>query len=151
MNFNKLIQQIHESLTFDKPGQRVLDNGKKIADYEVDVVENVTKEEVMDYFQTDTKDPVIKYLKQLKLPKKFTYVWIQFIKLLPKQRGQGKGSEIINNLALSYPPGTLLALSAEEVSTGKTASSLEKLKKFYKQNGFTLIKSQNKVFGFRVV
>lgn len=151
MNYDNLVNNIIESLEFDLAGQRVLDNGKKIADYEVDVVQNVTKEEVMDYFQTDTKDPVIKYLKQLKLPKRFTYVWIQFIKLLPRLRGQGKGSEIINSLALSYPPGTLLALSAEEVSTGKTASSLEKLKKFYKQNGFTLIKSQDKVFGFRVV
>lgn len=151
MNYSKLVNNIIESLEFDPKGQRVLDNGKKIADYEVDVVKDVDKREVMDYFQTDKKDPVIRYIKQLKLPKKFTYVWVQFIKLLPKQRGQGRGSEIINSLALSYPPGTLMALSAEEVSSGKTASSLGMLKKFYKQNGFTLIKSKGKVFGFRVV
>lgn len=151
MNFDKLVINITESLQFDKLGQRVLDGGKKIADYEVDEVEDITKQQVMDYFQTDNRDPVIKYLKQLKLPKKFTYVWIQFIKILPKQRGQGRGSEIINHLALSYPTGTLMALSAEQVSSGKTASSLAMLKKFYKQNGFTLIKSQGKTFGFRVV
>lgn len=151
MNYDALVSYLTESLQFDAAGQRVLDDGKKIADYEVDVIQNVDKEEVMDYFQTNSRDPVIKYLKQLKLPKKFTYVWIQFIKLLPKQRGQGRGSEIINSLALSYPPGTLMALSAEQVSSGKTASSLDKLKRFYKQNGFTLIKSQGKVFGFRVV
>jgi hypothetical protein len=87
----------------------------------------------------------------LKLPKTFTYVWIQFIKLLSNQRGKGKGSEILNTLAMNYPPGTLLALSAEEVSGGKTGSSLQMLKKFYKQNGFHLIKSRDKVFGFRVV
>lgn len=151
MNYDELVNYITESLQFDAAGQRVLDDGKKIADYEVDEVKNVTKQEVMDYFQTDSKDPVIKYLKQLKLAKKFTYVWIQFIKLLPHHRGHGRGSEIMNHLALSYPPGTLMALSAEEVSSGKTASSLAMLKRFYKQNGFTLIKSQGKTFGFRVV
>lgn len=151
MNFNKLVSSICESLEFDPAGQRVLDDGKKIADYEVDVVENVTKENVMEYFENAYNDPAVKYIRKLKLPKRFTYVWIQFIKLLPKHRGQGRGSEIINHLALSYPPGTLIALSAEEVSSGKSASSLGMLKRFYKQNGFTLIKSQGKTFGFRVV
>lgn len=151
MNYDKLVNYIVESLEFDPAGQQVLDGGKKIADYEVDVVENATKEDIMEYFENAYNDPAVKYIRKLKLPKRFTYVWIQFIKLLPRLRGQGKGSEIINHLALSYPPGTLMALSAEEVSSGKTASSLGMLKRFYKQNGFTLIKSQGKTFGFRVV
>lgn len=141
-----------ESLEIDSSG--VYEGGKKIADLELDEVENVTKKEVLSYFGSedgDSHDPAISYIKSLKLPKTFMYVWIQFIKLLPQQRGKGKGSEILNTLAMNYPPGTLLALSAEEVSSGKTASSLDMIKKFYKQNGFTLVRSQGKVFGFRVV
>ena len=151
MNFDACICHLLESLELDVAGQRVLQHGKKIADYEVDVVHHVTKREVMQYFDVHAKDPVIKYLQQLTLPKTFTYVWIQFIKLLPRHRGQGTGSEILNHLAMSYPAGTLMALSAEPVSRGKTASSLSMLKRFYKHNGFTLIKSQGKTFGFRVV
>ena len=151
MNFDACICHLLESLELDVAGQRVLQHGKKIADYEVDVVHHVTKREVMQYFDVHAKDPVIKYLQQLTLPKTFTYVWIQFIKLLPRHRGQGTGSEILNHLAMSYPAGTLMALSAEPVSSGKTASSLSMLKRFYKHNGFTLIKSQGKTFGFRVV
>lgn len=52
---------------------------------------------------------------------------------------------------MNYPPGTLMALSAEEVSSGKTASSLSDLKRFYQQNGFTMVRSNGKTFGFRVV
>jgi hypothetical protein len=141
-----------ESLEIEASG--VYENDIKIADIEIDEMPGVTKEEVIGYFVDEEddnpeKDPVIKYIKSLKLPKKFTYVWLQFIKLLPGQRGKGKGSEIINTLALQYPPGTVIALSAEEISGGK--SSLEMVKKFYKQNGFTLIRSRDKVFGFRVV
>jgi len=142
----------NESLEIDSTG--VYEDGIKIADIEIDEMPNVTKDEVISYFEDEDNfknDPATRYLRGLKLPKTFMYVWIQFIKLLPKRRGQGKGSEIINTLAMQYPPGTLLALSAEEVSGGKTASSLDMLKKFYKQNGFTLIKSRDKVFGFRVV
>ncbi len=148
----KFKQFFKESLEIDSSG--VYEGGKKIADLELDEVENVTKKEVLSYFgseEEDSHDPAISYIKSLKLPKTFMYVWIQFIKLLPQQRGKGKGSEILNTLAMNYPPGTLLALSAEEVSSGKTASSLDMVKKFYKQNGFTLIRSQDKVFGFRVV
>jgi len=141
-----------ESLEIEASG--VYEDEVKIADIEIDEMPGVTKEDVIGYFvdeednNTD-KDPVVKYIRSLKLPKKFTYVWLQFIKLLPKQRGKGKGSQIINTLALQYPPGTMIALSAEEISGGK--SSLEMVKKFYKQNGFTLIRSRDKVFGFRVV
>jgi GNAT superfamily N-acetyltransferase len=78
------------------------------------------------------------------------YVWIQFIKLLPKCRGQGTGSQILNHLALTYPAGTLMALSIEPVSAGKTASSMAMLKQFYAHNGFDVIKSQHKTFAFRV-
>jgi GNAT superfamily N-acetyltransferase len=145
---------IAESLEFDKMGQRILDDGKKIADFEIDEMPDVTRDEVISYFVDDAsnmKDPAVRYLKTLKLPKTFMYVWIQFIKILPQQRGQGRGSEIINTLAMQYPPGTLMALSAEEVSSGKTASSLADLKQFYRQNGFTMVRSQGKTFGFRVV
>jgi len=145
-------QLVNESLEIDSSG--VYEDDVKIADLEIDEMPNVTKQEVMSYFEEDRSsqtDPVLKYISSLKLPKTFIYVWIQFIKLSPKQRGKGKGSEIINTLAMNYPPGTLMALSAEEVSTGKTASSLALVKKFYKQNGFTLVHSQGKVFGFRVV
>lgn len=145
-------QIVNESLEFDSSG--AYEDGNKIADLEIDEMENVSKEEVISYFEDERdseRDPVIRYIRSLKLPKTFLYVWIQFIKILPKQRGQGKGSEIINTLAMQYPPGTLMALSAEEVSTGKTASSLDMVKKFYKQNGFTLVRSQGKVFGFRVI
>jgi GNAT superfamily N-acetyltransferase len=141
-----------ESLKIEASG--VYEDSIKIADIEIDEMPGVTKEDVIGYFvdeennNTD-KDPVVKYIRSLKLPKKFTYVWLQFIKLLPKQRGKGKGSQIINTLALQYPPGTMIALSAEEISGGK--SSLEMVKKFYKQNGFTLIRSKDKVFGFRIV
>jgi len=141
-----------ESLEIEASG--VYEDSIKIADIEIDEMPGVTKEDVIGYFvdeedNSSEKDPVVKYIRSLKLPKKFTYVWLQFIKLLPKQRGKGKGSEIINTLALQYPPGTMIALSAEEISGGK--SSLEMVKKFYKQNGFTLIRSRDKVFGFRVV
>jgi GNAT superfamily N-acetyltransferase len=150
MNFKEFYQ---ESLEIDSTG--VYDDGVKIADIEVDEMPGVTKEEVIGYFvdegEDENKDPAARYIRSLKLPKKFMYVWIQFIKLLPRQRGQGKGSQILNTLALQYPPGTIMALSAEEVSGGKTASSLEMLKRFYKQNGFTLIRSRGKVFGFRVL
>lgn len=149
-------QHYKESLEIDSAG--VYEDGKKIADIEIDEMPNVTKGDVIGYFADEEEDyapgqhdPVVKFLTNLKLPKTFTYVWLQFIKLAPSQRGKGKGSEIINTLAMNYPPGTLIALSAEEVSTGKTASNLDMVKKFYKQNGFTLIKSQDKVFGFRVV
>ena len=145
---------IAESLEFDKMGQRILDDGKKIADFEIDEMPDVTRDEVIGYFvddESNLKDPAVRYLKTLKLPKTFMYVWIQFIKILPQQRGQGRGSEIINTLAMNYAPGTLMALSAEEVSSGKTASSLADLKRFYQQNGFTMVRSQGKTFGFRVV
>lgn len=145
---------IAESLEFDKMGQRILDDGKKIADFEIDEMPDVTRDEVISYFVDDAsnmKDPAVRYLRSLKLPKTFMYVWIQFIKVLPQQRGQGRGSEIINTLAMQYPPGTLMALSAEEVSSGKTASSLADLKRFYQQNGFTMVRSQGKTFGFRVI
>ena len=148
-SFEELVK---ESLEIDSSG--VYEDDVKIADLEIDEMPNVTKEEVISYFEDERdpeRDPAIRYIRSLKLPKTFMYVWIQFIKLLPKQRGQGKGSEIINTIAMQYPPGTLMALSAEEVSTGKTASSLDKVKKFYKQNGFTLVRSQGKVFGFRVL
>ena len=148
-SFEELVK---ESLEIDSSG--VYEDDVKIADLDIDEMPNVTKEEVISYFEDerDTEtDPATRYIRSLKLPKTFMYVWIQFIKLLPKQRGKGKGSEIINTIAMQYPPGTLLALSAEEVSTGKSASSLELVKKFYKQNGFTLVRSQGKVFGFRVV
>ncbi len=141
-----------ESLEFDASG--VYEDDIKIADMEIDEMPNVTKDEVISYFvddDEDDQDPAVRYIKSLKLPKTFMYVWLQFIKLLPGRRGQGKGSEIINTLAMQYPPGTLMALSAEEVSGGKTASSLEMLKRFYKQNGFVLVRSKGKVFGFRVV
>jgi GNAT superfamily N-acetyltransferase len=141
-----------ESLEIEASG--VYEDDIKIADIEIDEMPGVTKEDVIGYFVDEEdkradKDPVVRYIRSLKLPKKFTYVWLQFIKLLPGQRGKGKGSQIINTLALQYPPGTMLALSAEEISGGK--SSLEMVKKFYKQNGFTLIRSRDKVFGFRVV
>ena len=148
-SFEELVK---ESLEIDSSG--VYEDDVKIADLDIDEMPNVTKEEVISYFEDERdseRDPAIRYIKSLKLPKKFLYVWIQFIKILPKQRGQGKGSEIINTLAMQYPPGTLMALSAEEVSTGKTASSLDMVKKFYKQNGFTLVRSQGKVFGFRLL
>lgn len=154
MRFDEYCQKVFESLEFDKAGQRVLDSGKKIADFEIDEVPNITKDEVISYFVDDDsnlKDPAVQYLRTLKLPKTFMYVWIQFLKILPQQRGQGRGSEIINTLAMNYPPGTLMALSAEEVSSGKTASSLSDLKRFYQQNGFTMIRSRGKTFGFRVV
>lgn len=154
LNFDQYCNYIFESLEFDKAGQRILDDGKKIADFEIDEMLNVTKDQVIDYFvddETNLNDPAVRYLKTLKLPKTFMYVWIQFIKVLPQQRGQGRGSEIINTLAMNYPPGTLMALSAEEVSSGKTASSLADLKRFYQQNGFTMVRSQGKTFGFRVV
>ena len=141
-----------ESLEIDSSG--VYEDDVKIADLDIDEMPNITKEEVISYFEDERdsqKDPAIRYIKSLKLPKKFLYVWIQLIKILPKQRGKGKGSEIINTLVMQYPPGTLMALSAEEVSTGKTASSLDMVKKFYKQNGFTLVRSQGKVFGFRLL
>jgi hypothetical protein len=140
-----------ESLEIDSSG--VYEHGNKIAELEIDEMPHVTKQQVMSYFADESNtghDPAMAYINSLELPKTFMYVWIQFIKLLPKQRGQGKGSEIINTLALQYPPGTLMALSAEEVSTGKMSSSLHKVKKFYKQNGFTLVRSAGKVFGFRV-
>ncbi len=141
-----------ESLEIEASG--VYEDNIKIADIEIDEMPGVTKEDVIGYFVDEEdkradKDPVVRYIRSLKLPKKFTYVWLQFIKLLPGQRGKGKGSQIINTLALQYPPGTMIALSAEEISGGK--SSLEMVKKFYKQNGFTLIRSRDKVFGFRVV
>jgi len=141
-----------ESLEIEASG--VYEDDVKIADIEIDEMSGVTKEDVIGYFVDEEdkradKDPVVRYIRSLKLPKKFTYVWLQFIKLLPKQRGKGKGSEIINTLALQYPPGTMIALSAEEISGGK--SSLEMVKRFYKQNGFTLIRSKDKVFGFRIV
>lgn len=148
-SFEELVK---ESLEIDSSG--VYEDDVKIADLEIDEMPEVTKEEVMSYFEDERDpktDPVMKYIKSLKLPKKFLYVWLQYIKLIPTRRGQGKGSEIINTLAMRYPPGTLMALSAEEVSTGKTASSLDKVKKFYKQNGFTLVRSDDKVFGFRVI
>lgn len=146
-------QHFEESLEIDSQG--VYEDDVKIADIEIDEAPHVTKKEVISYFIHDEKDvkdnSVIKYLLSLKLPKTFMYVWLQYIKLLPTRRGQGKGSEIINTIAMQYPPGTLIALSAEEITGGKTASSLAMLKKFYKQNGFKLIRSQGKVFGFRVV
>jgi GNAT superfamily N-acetyltransferase len=146
-------QHFQESLQFDLPGQRVMDGKKKIADIEIDEMSGATKQEVMQYFADEdlsNHDPVISFLKQLKLPRTFMYVWIQFIRIVPGQRGQGKGSEILNTLALQYPKGTLLALSAEEVSSGKTASSLRMLQKFYTDNGFKMIRSQGKTFGFRL-
>lgn len=146
---------LKESLDIDMAGQRVMEGGRKIADIVIDEVKNISKEEVISYFVeggNDDTDPVVLFLKKLKLPKKFNYIWIQHIKVLPQQRGAGKGSQIINTLAMDNPPGTLIALTAEEISTGKTSSSIQKLKQFYSQNGFTLVKSRdNTVFGFRVV
>jgi hypothetical protein len=69
MNFDKLVTCICESLEFDPAGQQILDDGKKIADYEVDVVENATKENVMEYFENAYNDPAVKYIRKLKLPK----------------------------------------------------------------------------------
>ena len=151
MLFNRYYN-LNEAIEFS--GDEVYEDGKKIAELSVDEVENVTKEEVISYFEdeesTNERDNVIKYIRSLKLPKVFTYVWIQFLKVLPALRGQGRGSEIINTLAMHYPPGTLLALSAEEISSGKSGSSLKEVILFYKQNGFTLIKDKHgKVFGFR--
>lgn len=148
-------KKYNESLEFDFSAEDVYEDGKKIADIEVDIAENINKEEVISYFTEggrEEKDPVVKYLKQLKLPKKFTYIWIQFLKVLPKQRGLGKGSEILNNIAMNYPPGSLMALSPQEVSGGKSASNIEQVKAFYKQNGFNVVKSSyGDYFAFRLL
>lgn len=152
MQFNRYYN-LNEAIEFS--GDEVYEDGKKIAELTVDEAENVTKEEVISYFEDEEsnnkRDNVIEYIHSLKLPKVFTYVWIQYLRVLPTQRGQGRGSEIINTLAMHYPPGTLLALSAEEISSGKSGSSLKEVIQFYKQNGFTMVKDKyGKVFGFRV-
>ena len=150
--FNTLAESaLSESLEIDKRRQRVLDAKKKIADLEIDEV-FIDKKELLSYFESsDPKDQVLQYLNGLKLPKKFKYVWIQKIRVIPSLRGQGKGSEIFKTLVKSYPKGTLIALTPGEISSGKTASSLESLKSFYRQNGLTLLPSQGMLFGFKLL
>jgi hypothetical protein len=151
--FNNKIKQIQESLEFDMPREEVREDGKKIADFDWDVAENLTISEVIDlfYFDDPKNDPVAKYLRSLKLPKKFTYIWIQLLRILSTQRGLGRGSEIINTLAMQHPPGTLMALSPGEISSGQNKSSHKNLMSFYKQNGFKIVKSNDGVeFAFRI-
>jgi hypothetical protein len=153
MKFDKKINRLLEALEFDRSREEVREDGKTIADMDFDVEENQTKEDVISYFiDMDKDDPVIRYLKGLKLPKIFTYIWIQLLRIKPNQRGEGRGSEIINTLAMSHPPGSLMALAVGEISSGKTGSSLNKVKEFYQQNGFNLVRSKDgEYYGFRVL
>lgn len=160
MKFDELYGLIKEDLNIGEGShdnflpegpQTVTENGKEIGELEFDVVKNSTKESILGYFtdygDIDNDDPIIKYIRSLRLPKSFTYIWIQLLKVSPKQRGKGKGSKILKALFKKYPRNVLFALSPREIAQGR--SNLENVIRFYEKNGFEIIRSKTDMFAFK--
>ena len=120
------------SLELDLLNQKAYYNNSLIGNLIVYEDQNSTLKDVLKVFPSKK---VSSYLSQLKTPPKFAYVWIDLIKVFPKQRGKGFGTAIIKKLLSLYPKGSLIALNAGESSTGSSKSSLKDLEKFYKKIG----------------
>ena len=155
MKFDSLIQQIEESfeessLTLDIPRQSVFIGRKEVATLEVDEEKKANLKYILSLFETYPS--IQKFLKTLKLKDRFSYVWINLIKVLPQQRGKGLGTLILKKIFSMYPPGSLIALNVGETSTGKSKSSIKDLISFYEKLGFKIVKSEDDyTYAFKIL
>jgi GNAT superfamily N-acetyltransferase len=158
-SFKDYLNCIEENLDLSQPNaggmlpegpQTVTENGKEIGELEFDFAPNIDKKELLSYFTQydDNMDSVARYIQSLPLPKRFNYVWIQLIKVSPRMRGKGKGTQILQAVFNKYKKNTVFALSVNEIASGK--STIENNIKFYQSNGFQIVKNGKEVYGFRI-
>ena len=129
-------------------------NGKILADesevgyieFEIDKKKN--KNFIVECFEKTDKE-LRDLVKQIRMPKQFTFIWINKIYVKQSKRGKGFGSKILklmekrhpnNNVVLGLSPGKLV----------KT-SNVNKLIPFYRNCGFNVVESKEHYYAFKVM
>lgn len=89
-------------------------------------------------FELDLKQK--KYIRGLKLPKRFDFAYIHKIIVKPRFRGKGYGGAIMQELKKQARKPVVIILEAAQITYGK--SNIRNLKKFYRKQGFRMFEDQ---------
>lgn len=147
MEKSKLKKIKKAKLKLEKNGT-ILADESEVGYIEFEVDKKKDKEFIINCFEK-TDNELRGIVKQVRMPKEFTFIWVNKIYVKQSKRGKGFGSDILKllekrarqtNLVVGLSPGILV----------KT-SNMNKLLPFYKNNGFKVFESKEHYYAFKVL
>ena len=105
------------------------------------------KDHVLHCFREDVN--AVTMMRKIRMPKEFTFVWVDKLYVKQSKRGKGYGAKILKALERKYKNHTIvLGLSPGEMV--KT-SDIRRLIPFYESLGFKIVTSDVHHYGFKVI
>ena len=135
-----------KKLKLERDGKITEDNSEiGYVAYEVD--KKHVKNGILNTFKDD--DEIEDKLKTIRMPKEFTFVWINKIYVKQSKRGKGYGTKIIEAIQRKYKKHTIvLGLSPGELV--KT-TDFKRLLPFYTKLGFKILVTDKHYYGFKII
>lgn len=134
-------------IKLEKTG-KILADESEVGYVEFEVDKDKNKKHVINCFEKTDKE-VKKLFSSVRMPKNFTFIWVNKIYVKQSKRGHGFGSEILKLLEKRYPTkNTVLGLSPGIMV--KT-SNIDKLIPFYRNHGFKILESKEHYYAFKVL
>lgn len=133
-------------LKLERDGKITEDNSQiGYVAYEVD--KNYAKTRILNTFKDD--DEIEDKLKTIRMPKEFTFVWINKIYVKQSKRGKGYGTKIIETIQRKFRKQKIvLGLSPGELV--KT-TDFKRLLPFYEKLGFKILVTDKHYYGFKII
>jgi GNAT superfamily N-acetyltransferase len=135
-----------KKLKLEKDG-KITENDSQIGYVAYEVDRKHAKNGILNTFKDD--DEIEDKLKTIRMPKEFTFVWINKIYVKQSKRGKGYGSKIIEAIQRKYKKNNVvLGLSPGELV--KT-TDFRRLLPFYKKLGFKILVTDKHYYGFKII
>lgn len=147
MQKQKLKKTKIAKLKLEKSG-KILADESEVGYIEFDIDRKKNKKFIATCFEKEDKQ-LKELLRQVRMPKDFTFIWVDKIYVKQSKRGKGFGAKILKMLERRHPSSNLvLGLSPGQLV--KT-SNMDKLIPFYKKLGYKILSSNEHYYGFKVI
>ena len=135
-----------KKLKLERDG-KITENDSQIGYVAYEVDKNYAKSKILDTFKDD--DEVEDKLKTIRMPKEFTFIWINKIYVKQSKRGKGYGTKIIETIQRKYKNHKIvLGLSPGELVR---TTNFKRLLPFYEKLGFKILVTDKHYYGFKTI
>lgn len=147
MEKSKVKKQKIAKIKLEKNGKIKADESE-VGYIEFEIEKKRSKRDIVKAFKkTDLE--IQELLRQIRMPREFTFIWVDKIYVKQSKRGKGFGAKILKLLEKRHPANNVvLGLSPGQLV--KT-SNMNKLLPFYKKLGYKILESKNHYYGFKVL
>jgi GNAT superfamily N-acetyltransferase len=96
------------------------------------------------YAEFSSSKQTLTNFKKLLLPKRFTFIWVEIVKIQEHSRGRGYGSQIFDWMKATYC-NTLIGLHPKEIAADY---NINMILRFYKKQGFEISRFEYEWYSF---